>query len=143
MDFKAGIGGLYHNHLGICHLYFSTPTRSKSPLHSEFLACLSALTIVASSLRTNYWLETDSLSMVQILTYKNKQLILWYICNIYHKINHLRSKINIKITHAYRKTNKHADFLADLGSQDIFQLSCTPTRELGNLICGDLSHTFC
>lgn len=46
MDSKAGIGGLYHNHLGICHLYFSTPTRSKSPLHSEFLACLSALTLL-------------------------------------------------------------------------------------------------
>jgi len=59
------------------------------------------------------WLETDS--MLVYMAFKSSKIVSWSLRNRWDNCLHLLSSMNFFVTHIYRKGNKCADSLANIG----------------------------
>ncbi|GAA0152030.1 hypothetical protein LIER_37404 [Lithospermum erythrorhizon] len=105
----AGLGGILRNCQGEFIGAVNFFCKATSPLHSEMLAALKVLQWCFDQGYQNLEVESDSLSLVQMIASQNYH---WSTYNLMKEVTNLLLSTKSKITHIKREQNKAADMLA-------------------------------
>ncbi|KAK6115002.1 hypothetical protein DH2020_007271 [Rehmannia glutinosa] len=108
----AGCGGVIRDTQATIIAGFSTFIDVASNVQAELRAILLGLELCQSLHLENIWIETDSLTSIQLLA--NPPPFSWVFQDVVLRIQWLMSQLRVKISHIYREGNAVADFLANM-----------------------------
>jgi ribonuclease HI len=109
----SACGGIFRGHLGTFLGAFSANIGVSTSLHAEICAAIYAIDFAWNRGWHNFWLESDSLLLVQ--AFSNIQLIPWKLKTKWKNCLHRIKDFRFRVSHIYREGNTCADRLANAG----------------------------
>ncbi|CAJ2657205.1 unnamed protein product [Trifolium pratense] len=110
---KASCGGIFTSHQSEFVLAFAENQDFHSSFVAELCGVMKAVEIAKIHNWLNIWIETDS--NFTVLAFKSNSLVPWMVRNRWQNCKLLARRMNLIVTHIYRKGNVIADSLANLG----------------------------
>jgi ribonuclease HI len=110
---KAACGGIFRNSLGQFLGCFAEGLSYGNSLFAELCGAMRSIEFAQSKSWNNFWLETDSMLVVQ--AFKNSAIVPWQLRNRWINCQIIISNMNFLASHIYREGNSCADVLANIG----------------------------
>jgi len=92
---------------------FAEGLNNGSSLFEELTRAMRSIEFASSKIWRNFWLETDSMLVVQV--FKSQDIVLWQLRNRWSNCLSITSSMNFIVSHIFREGNACADALANMG----------------------------